>query len=82
YMLYKQWEEGKARILQTGQRKELHIYVGAQEKPSMVQDARVLYAFLKGQEDVLETAFTEIEGEGHVSVLPALISPLLRFVNA
>ncbi|MEJ9219505.1 alpha/beta hydrolase-fold protein [Paenibacillus glucanolyticus] len=82
YMLYKQWEEGKARILQTGQRKELHIYVGAQEKPSMVQDARELYAFLKGQEDVLETAFTEIEGEGHVSVLPALISPLLRFVNA
>lgn len=82
YMLYERWEEGKARIQQSEQRKELHIYVGAEEKPSMVQDARELYAFLKGHEDVLETVFTEIEGEGHVSVLPALISPLLRFVNA
>ena len=48
----------------------------------MVQDARELYAFLKGHDEVLETTFHEIEGEGHVSVLPALVSPLLRFVNA
>lgn len=82
YVLYKRWEEGKIRLQQSGQRKELRLYVGAEEKPSMVQDARELYAFLKGHNEVLETTFHEIEGEGHVSVLPALISPLLRFVNA
>lgn len=82
YALYKRWEEGKLRLQQSGQRKELRLYVGAEEKPSMVQDARELYAFLKGHDEVLETTFHEIEGEGHVSVLPALISPLLRFVNA
>lgn len=82
YVLYKRWEEGKARLQQSGHRKELRLYVGAEEKPSMVQDARELYAFLKGHDEVLETTFDEIEGEGHVSVLPALISPLLRFVNA
>lgn len=82
YVLYKRWEEGKIRIQQSGQRKELRLYVGAEEKPSMVQDARELFAFLKGHDEVLETSFHEIEGEGHVSVLPALISPLLRFVNA
>ena len=48
----------------------------------MVKDAREVYAFLKGHEEVLYTTFDEIEGEGHVSVLPTLISPLLRFVNA
>lgn len=82
YVLYKRWEEGKLRLQQSGQRKELRLYVGAEEKPSMVQDARELYAFLKGHDEVLETTFHEIEGEGHVSVLPALVSPLLRFVNA
>jgi uncharacterized protein len=82
YVLYKRWEEGKTRLQQSGQRKQLRLYVGAEEKPSMVQDARELYAFLKGNDEVLETTFHEIEGEGHVSVLPALISPLLRFVNA
>ncbi|EGG33615.1 alpha/beta hydrolase [Paenibacillus sp. HGF5] len=82
YALYKRWEEGEARLRQSGERKSLRLYVGAEEKPSMVKDARELYAFLKGHEEVLETTFDEIEGEGHVSVLPTLISPLLRFVNA
>lgn len=39
-------------------------------------------AYIHYHDELLETTFNEIEGEGHVSVLPALISPLLRFVNA
>ncbi|KOP66760.1 esterase [Bacillus sp. FJAT-18019] len=82
HVLYKRWEEGEIRSQQNEQRKELHVYVGSEEKPSMVQDARELYAFLKEHKEVLETTYEEVEGEGHVSVLPALISPLLRFVGA
>ncbi|MEK4980860.1 alpha/beta hydrolase [Bacillus sp. FSL K6-6540] len=82
YALYQRWEEGKNRLRQSGERKSLRLYVGAEEKPSMVKDARELYALLRGHEEVLETTFDEIEGEGHVSILPTLISPLLRFVNA
>lgn len=82
HVLYKRWEEAKVRLQQNDQHlKELRLYVGSEEKPSMVQDARELYDFLKEHAEVLETAYDVIEGEGHVSVLPSLISPLLRFVS-
>lgn len=81
HVLYKRWEEGKVRLQQNEQHPKLRLYVGSEEKPSMVRDAKELYDFLKEHTEVLETAFYEIEGEGHVSVLPSLISPLLRFVS-
>lgn len=82
HALYTHWENGSARLQEMQPLRELHLYVGREEKPSMVTDARELYACLKPHYHLLKTTYREIEGEGHVSVLPSLFSPLLRIVTA
>lgn len=59
---------------------ELLLCVGSGEKPSMIADAKELHQNLDNVRG-LPHSFLEVEGEGHVSVLPALISPLLRYVT-
>ena len=59
---------------------ELLLCVGSGEKPSMIADAKKLHQALDSVVG-LPHSFLEVEGEGHVSVLPALISPLLRYVT-
>lgn len=82
HALHNRWEEGRSVLEQIVPLRELHLYVGSEEKPSMVEDARELYTLLKEHEKALKTVFHVIDGEGHVSVLPSLISPLLRLLIA
>ncbi|GAB6926930.1 hypothetical protein JCM10914A_09130 [Paenibacillus sp. JCM 10914] len=82
HMLCKLCQDGIANIRQCESKPQLHLYVGTNEKPSMVQDARNMNSVLRGNPETLETTFVEVEGEGHVSILPALISPLLRLVTS
>ncbi|WP_435922126.1 alpha/beta hydrolase [Paenibacillus sp. DYY-L-2] len=80
-MLYKQWDEFKDRVSDLNPVPELSVTVGTEEKPSMVHDARELVSRIRMSGTPLKATLKEIEGEGHVSLLPSLISPLLRFVT-
>lgn len=81
HMLYSKWEEAEPQFTALGRSAELLVIVGTEEKESMIRDARELVTRLGQSETGLSVTLREIEGEGHVSVLPALISPLLRFVT-
>lgn len=82
HVLYKTWEVTKLFFRPLDFQRKLSIFVGTEEKPSMVQDARDLYAKLREHKDLLQAELHEIEGEGHVSVLPSLVSPLLRLISS
>ncbi|OOC63219.1 alpha/beta hydrolase [Paenibacillus ihbetae] len=82
HVLYKTWEVTKPFFRPLDFQRKLSIFVGTEEKPSMVQDARDLYAKLREHKDLLQAELHEIEGEGHVSVLPSLVSPLLRLISS
>jgi|GEM_PF-171098 len=82
HVLYKTWEVSKPFLQPFGLQRELSIFVGSEEKPTMVQDARDLYAMLREHRHLLHAQLHEIEGEGHVSVLPSLVSPLLRLISS
>jgi len=82
HVLYKTWEVTKPFFRPLDFQRKLSIFVGTEEKPSMVQDARDLYAKLREHKDLLHAELHEIEGEGHVSVLPSLVSPLLRLISS
>ncbi|WP_407640162.1 alpha/beta hydrolase [Bacillus massiliglaciei] len=57
----------------------LFLTVGSLEKDHMVKDARELAARLTGYG--CRTDFIEALGENHMSVVPAVISRALRFIN-
>lgn len=82
HVLYKTWEVSKPFLQPLDLQRELNIFVGTEEKPAMVQDARDLYAKLREHRHLLHAELHEIEGEGHVSVLPSLVSPLLRLISS
>lgn len=82
HVLYKTWEVSKPFLQPFDLQRELSIFVGTEEKPTMVQDARDLYAKLREHRHLLHAELHEIEGEGHVSVLPSLVSPLLRLISS
>lgn len=82
HVLYKTWEVSKPFLQPFDLQRELNIFVGTEEKPAMVQDARDLYAKLREHRHLLHAELHEIEGEGHVSVLPSLVSPLLRLISS
>lgn len=82
HVLYKTWEVSKPFLQPFDLQRELSIFVGTEEKPAMVQDARDLYEKLREHRHLLHTELHEIEGEGHVSVLPSLVSPLLRLISS
>ncbi|MFC7681273.1 alpha/beta hydrolase [Paenibacillus sp. GCM10028914] len=80
HVLYQKWNECKKQIGLNEVHAALFMAVGSEEKPSMVKDARDLYDILKDDQG-LHTTFQVVEGEGHVSIVPSLMSPLLRFVT-
>ncbi len=60
---------------------DLLIAIGAEEKQSMVEDAERLYRMLAPYQELgLRVEHRSFEGEGHVSVIHPLISPMLRFI--
>lgn len=81
HVLYQTWNETKERLEQHGRCAELLIYVGTGEKPSMIKDAKELYDVLSVGNQGVHAILREVEGEGHVSILPSLISPMLRFIT-
>lgn len=84
HFLYTKWSEMEERLKTPSDKgSELLIVIGLKEKSSMVQDARNLYDLLKdsGRERGIHTILKEVPEEGHVSVIPAMISPMLRFVT-
>ncbi len=80
-MLYRQWEDTQDQFTGPDRMAELLVIVGTEEKESMIRDAKEFVDRLQMSGSSLIATYREIEGEGHVSVLPALISPLLRFAT-
>lgn len=81
HVLYKVWNDREEAKAQQEKRLELLIVVGAEEKPSMVRDAKDLYALLQASSTGIHSMLQVIEDEGHVSVIPSLISPMFRFIT-
>ncbi|GFN29885.1 alpha/beta hydrolase [Paenibacillus xylaniclasticus] len=64
---------------------ELLVGVGAEEKPSMVEDAQTIVNLLEPlhcEVGPFKRAFVSFEGEGHVSVIHPLISRMYRTIFA
>ncbi|MCI3922211.1 alpha/beta hydrolase-fold protein [Paenibacillus sp. TRM 82003] len=62
--------------------KRLLIGLGSEEKPSMLNDAEKLVRILTAQPNRnLRVHYRVFEEEGHISVLPPLISRTLRFIS-
>ncbi|GKU78149.1 alpha/beta hydrolase [Paenibacillus sp. L3-i20] len=79
--LIKKWSSvaGKWHGSQYGA--ELLVVVGSEEKRGMVEDAKQLYELLLPYSgDKFVVTYREVEGEGHITVLPPLINQLLRFI--
>lgn len=57
------------------------ICVGAEEKGKMLDGAREMQQALRGYSEHVDVRYLEVEGEGHVSLLPSLVSPILRYVS-
>lgn len=73
------WEDNKDKLDLELRNVELHLSVGALEKPHMVQDTEEMYQMLnEGKQGVKSISLHVVSEEGHVSLLPALISPMLR----
>ncbi|WP_136603790.1 alpha/beta hydrolase [Paenibacillus dokdonensis] len=83
HMLLKLWENTKEDLELEKTDIELHLSVGEFEKPHMISDAKELYQTLaasgRGPQSI---SMLEVQGEGHVSILPSLISPMLRRVTS
>ncbi|MFM1654869.1 alpha/beta hydrolase [Brevibacillus sp. B_LB10_24] len=81
HSLLRRWQEFEARLLSGKIQADVLIGVGSEEKPGMVEDAKRVYELLHAyQTNGLRLAFHEFEGEGHVSVIPPLISRALHFL--
>lgn len=57
------------------------IWIGTEEKESMIADAGHLASLLRQHEKYVRVTYFEVEGEGHVSMLPSIVSPILRAVS-
>lgn len=69
--------------LERGGGPALLIGVGSEEKPMMVEDAERIYQLLLPYQATTGLRLTKrvFQGEGHVSVIPPLISCMLRFIS-
>lgn len=60
---------------------DLLIGMGGEEKPSMLDDARNMYTQLRSFDGYgLNVSYQSWEGEGHISVIPPLISRMYRML--
>lgn len=83
HVLYTLWEQAGETFPDAGESApEILLITGTKEKESMIRDARELMNRLTQTCPKLAVEYKEVEREGHVSVLPALISELLRFVTS
>ncbi|WP_334073674.1 MULTISPECIES: alpha/beta hydrolase [Paenibacillus] len=83
HMLYTLMEQSVETINDIGESAvELLLITGTEEKASMIRDAREFMSRLRQSGPHLTVNYKEVDKEGHVSVLPALISELLRFVTS
>jgi predicted alpha/beta superfamily hydrolase len=61
----------------------LFIGIGSEEKPQMTGDAEQMYKLLQPYEgEGFRLAYRSFEGEGHISVIPPMISRMLRFISS
>lgn len=81
HILYQIWNGRKEQIEKIDNGVELFIGIGSEEKASMVKDAKALYEMIKADSQEVQLTLYEVHGEGHVSLLPSLISPILRFIT-
>lgn len=60
----------------------LYIGVGSQEKPHMIQDARLMYERLSNADiPGFNVEYHCFEDEGHLSIMASLISRAIRFAE-
>ena len=79
HLLLKLWEERSDALGLHETEIELHLSVGSLEKPHMVGDAHLLYQTMTASGRGPRTiSLQEVQGEGHVSLLPSLFSAMLR----
>ncbi len=71
----------RERLSQGDVRADVLIGIGSEEKPSMISDARGMHEILQSYSDGgLSVSYREFEREGHVSVIPPLISCMFRWL--
>lgn len=79
--LLKEWPLLEAKLRRGAVDAELLIGVGMEEKTHMIEDAEELHKLLSAYNGRgLRADFRRFAGEGHVSVIPPLISAALRFM--
>ncbi|OME85153.1 esterase [Paenibacillus sp. FSL A5-0031] len=79
--LLQRWPSVEGRLKDSELEANLLIVVGAEEKRGMVEDAKQLYELmLPYSGDRFVVSYREVEGAGHISVLPPLINELLKFI--
>ncbi|MFF2885728.1 alpha/beta hydrolase [Paenibacillus sp. NPDC057967] len=80
--LLKRWPEVEDKLRSGEIEASLLIGIGSDEKPSMVADAERLYELmLPYAGERFKLCYRKFDNEGHVSVLPPLVSELLRFIQ-
>lgn len=80
YSLMKRWPLLEEQLRQSELEARLFIGIGSEEKPHMVHDAEQLYAkLLPYHGQGMQLSFRRFEGEGHLTVIPSLISNGLSF---
>jgi predicted alpha/beta superfamily hydrolase len=81
YSLLKRWPVLEKQLQRGEINAGLLIGIGSEEKLSIVEGAQRVYSLLLPyRRQGLNLAFRQFEGEGHVSVIPPLISLMLRFI--
>lgn len=80
--LLRQWPELEARLQRGEVQADVLITVGSEERPHMVEDAERLYKMLAPyhQQQGFQVAYRKFEGEGHVSIIQPMISPMFRWI--
>ncbi|RJX39734.1 alpha/beta hydrolase [Paenibacillus pinisoli] len=80
--LLKRWPKVEDKLRRGEIAASLLIGIGSDEKPSMVADAERLYeGMLPYAGEQFKVQYRRFDGEGHISVLPPLVSELLRFIR-
>lgn len=80
--LMKRWPALEERMRRREIKASLLIGIGSEEKPSMIADAEQLYERMRPYAgETLRLKYRKFEQEGHISVLPPLISELMRFIG-
>ncbi|MFX3636750.1 MAG: alpha/beta hydrolase [Candidatus Pristimantibacillus sp.] len=78
--LLERWPQLEEKLQRSELDARLFIGIGSEEKPHMVRDAEQLYTqLLPFNEQGLQLSFRKFEGEGHLTVIPSLISSALTF---